>query len=69
MTCPPRKLGRDVDLREVRPPHLGRPVADGKVGPITRLIWEGYWQAHYDPRLSFPIEYQDAGAKLEPVNS
>lgn len=47
----------------------GRPVADGKVGPITRLIWEGYWQAHYDPRLSFPIEYQDAGAKLEPVNS
>ena len=40
----------------------GRPVGDGKVGPITTAIWEGYWAAHYDPRLSFAIDY--AGRRL-----
>lgn len=36
----------------------GKPIGDGKIGPITRKIWEGYWAAHYDPALSFEVEYQ-----------
>lgn len=35
----------------------GAPVGNGKVGPITRQIWEDYWAAHYDPKLSFAIDY------------
>ncbi len=35
----------------------GRKVGDGKVGKITREIWEGYWEAHYDPQYSFAIDY------------
>jgi branched-subunit amino acid aminotransferase/4-amino-4-deoxychorismate lyase len=38
----------------------GQPVGGGQVGPVTRSIWEAYWQAHYDPRLSFAIDYADA---------
>ena len=35
-----------------------RPIGDGRVGPVTRAIWQGYWDAHADPALSFPIEYR-----------
>jgi branched-subunit amino acid aminotransferase/4-amino-4-deoxychorismate lyase len=35
-----------------------RPIGDGRVGPVTRSIWQGYWDAHADPALSFPIEYR-----------
>lgn len=35
----------------------GQAVGGGQVGPVTREIWEGYWQAHYDPKLSFAIDY------------
>ncbi|KAF2096214.1 D-aminoacid aminotransferase-like PLP-dependent enzyme [Rhizodiscina lignyota] len=35
----------------------GRPVGDGKVGPITKKIWDGYWAMHYDPTYSFEIDY------------
>jgi branched-subunit amino acid aminotransferase/4-amino-4-deoxychorismate lyase len=35
----------------------GQPVGGGQVGPTTRRIWEAYWEAHYDPRLSFAIQY------------
>jgi branched-subunit amino acid aminotransferase/4-amino-4-deoxychorismate lyase len=35
----------------------GQPVGDGQVGPVTRAIWKGYWDAHADPDLSFPINY------------
>ena len=34
-----------------------QPVGTGQVGPITRAIWKGYWDAHSDPDLSFPINY------------
>jgi branched-subunit amino acid aminotransferase/4-amino-4-deoxychorismate lyase len=37
----------------------GQPVGGGQVGPVTREIWEAYWAAHYDPALSFAIEYPD----------
>lgn len=35
----------------------GQPVKDGKVGPITRKIWDGYWAMHYDPKYSFKVDY------------
>jgi branched-subunit amino acid aminotransferase/4-amino-4-deoxychorismate lyase len=37
----------------------GAPVADGKVGDITKALFKAYWEAHYDAKLSFPIAYQD----------
>jgi branched-subunit amino acid aminotransferase/4-amino-4-deoxychorismate lyase len=38
----------------------GKPVGDGKIGPITRQIWEDYWAAHYDPQYSFAVDYSAA---------
>lgn len=35
----------------------GEPVGGGQVGPFTRTIWERYWALHYDPALSFAVEY------------
>ncbi|KAH6984480.1 aminotransferase [Ilyonectria sp. MPI-CAGE-AT-0026] len=34
-----------------------KPVNGGKIGPITKLIWDGYWALHYDSALSFEIDY------------
>ncbi|RFC68919.1 MULTISPECIES: aminotransferase class IV [Mesorhizobium] len=36
----------------------GKPIGDGKVGPITQTLWKAYWDAHYDPALSFAIDYR-----------
>lgn len=35
----------------------GEPVGGGQVGPVTRRIWERYWDLHADPAMSFAIEY------------
>jgi branched-chain amino acid aminotransferase len=35
----------------------GRPVGDGKPGPVSRRLRELYWQAHEDPRYITPIDY------------
>ncbi|KAH8669396.1 aminotransferase [Ilyonectria robusta] len=35
----------------------GQHVKDGKVGPITKAIWDGYWGMHYDDKYSFAINY------------
>lgn len=35
----------------------GSPVGEGQVGPVTKAIWKGYWDAHSDPEYSFPINY------------
>ncbi|KAJ2979910.1 hypothetical protein NQ176_g2960 [Zarea fungicola] len=35
----------------------GKPVGDGKVGPITKLIWDGYWALHYDAKLTIAVDY------------
>ncbi|KAI1771447.1 D-aminoacid aminotransferase-like PLP-dependent enzyme [Hypoxylon cercidicola] len=40
-----------------------RPVKDGKVGPITKQIWDAYWKIHWDPAFSFEIDYATATAK------
>lgn len=38
----------------------GKAVGDGKVGPITKAIWDGYWALHYDSACSFEIDYSQA---------
>jgi len=38
----------------------GAPVGGGQVGPITRRIWERYWELHADPMLTFAIDFEDA---------
>ncbi|PYI16613.1 D-aminoacid aminotransferase-like PLP-dependent enzyme [Aspergillus violaceofuscus CBS 115571] len=40
-----------------------QPVKDGKIGPITKKIWDGYWAIHYDPAFSFAIAYEDEKRK------
>ncbi|KAH8422316.1 aminotransferase class IV [Aspergillus melleus] len=35
----------------------GKQVGDGKVGSITRAIWDEYWAIHYDPAYSFEVNY------------
>lgn len=37
----------------------GKPVNGGKLGPITKKIWDGYWAIHYDDTFSFEINYRD----------
>ncbi|RDW93034.1 aminotransferase class IV [Aspergillus mulundensis] len=34
-----------------------KPVSDGRVGPVTKVIWDAYWAMHYDPAYSRPINY------------
>lgn len=38
----------------------GTPVGDGKVGPVTRIIWDVYWAMHWDDKYSFAINYDVA---------
>lgn len=35
----------------------GNIVGEGTVGPVTRMIWEAYWDLHDDPRFSEPVTY------------
>lgn len=35
----------------------GQPVKDGKIGPITAKIWDGYWDMHFDPAYTIKVEY------------
>jgi branched-chain amino acid aminotransferase len=37
----------------------GRPVADGRPGPIARQLRAAYWDAHSDPRYTRPIRYRE----------
>ncbi|KAJ5171959.1 D-aminoacid aminotransferase-like PLP-dependent enzyme [Penicillium capsulatum] len=36
-----------------------KPVNGGKLGPITKKIWDGNWAIHYDDTYSFEIDHQD----------
>ncbi|KIW60306.1 hypothetical protein PV05_00535 [Exophiala xenobiotica] len=40
----------------------GQPIGDGKVGPVTKEIWDGYWAMHYDDKYSFKIDYEEKSA-------
>ncbi|KAI1364783.1 aminotransferase [Xylaria arbuscula] len=35
-----------------------QPVKDGKVGPITKKIWDTYWGMHYDDEFIFQVDYR-----------
>ena len=35
----------------------GQLVNGGKIGPITKKIWDDYWAMHYDPTHTFEIDY------------
>ncbi|MBB3772788.1 branched-subunit amino acid aminotransferase/4-amino-4-deoxychorismate lyase [Angulomicrobium tetraedrale] len=35
----------------------GKPVGNGEVGPISKALWKAYWDDHYDPDVSFAIDY------------
>lgn len=41
----------------------GKPIQDGKIGPITKKIWDGYWDIHYNPAYTFEIDYETGVAK------
>lgn len=36
-----------------------KPVNGGEVGPVTKTIWDEYWDMHYDDKYSFEIKYTD----------
>jgi branched-subunit amino acid aminotransferase/4-amino-4-deoxychorismate lyase len=42
----------------------GQPVKDGKVGRLTKKIWDSYWEMHYDPAFSFEVSYSSVKGKL-----
>lgn len=35
----------------------GQPVKDGKLGPVTKAIWDEYWAMHWRDEFSFSIDY------------
>ncbi|ETS77695.1 hypothetical protein PFICI_09757 [Pestalotiopsis fici W106-1] len=35
----------------------GKPVNGGKIGPITKKIWDEYWAMHFNDKYSFAITY------------
>ena len=36
----------------------GKPIKDGKVGPITNKIWDGYWAMHWDRKYTIEVNYE-----------
>ncbi|KAH7088196.1 aminotransferase [Paraphoma chrysanthemicola] len=44
----------------------GQAVKDGKIGPVTREIWDGYWAMHWDPKYSEEIGYPRASTGASP---
>ncbi|QKX61389.1 uncharacterized protein TRUGW13939_08537 [Talaromyces rugulosus] len=40
-----------------------QPVNGGKLGPITKKIWDTYWGMHYDSAYSFEITYPEGSWK------
>lgn len=47
----------------------GQPVKDGKVGPVTRAIWDAYWAMKWDDRFSFQIDYHQSNGNGIPVGT
>jgi branched-subunit amino acid aminotransferase/4-amino-4-deoxychorismate lyase len=45
----------------------GQHVNGGQIGPVTKLIWDGYWDLHYNPSYSFAITYADCKRGCETV--
>ncbi|KAK2604642.1 hypothetical protein N8I77_007555 [Diaporthe amygdali] len=40
----------------------GNLVKDGKLGPITKDIWDGYCAIYYDPKFIFEIDFKNGTA-------
>ncbi|HVO54035.1 MAG TPA: aminotransferase class IV [Solirubrobacterales bacterium] len=38
----------------------GRKLGSGKEGPVTRQIRDTYWEWHFDPRHTVPVDYDKA---------
>ncbi|KAJ5090483.1 hypothetical protein N7532_009167 [Penicillium argentinense] len=38
----------------------GNAINGGQIGPITKLIWDEYWDLHYNPTYSFAIDYAES---------
>ncbi|RDW57294.1 hypothetical protein BP5796_12744 [Coleophoma crateriformis] len=43
----------------------GVAVNGGRIGPVTRRIWDGYWAMHYDPAFTLEIDYEDGKMKAK----
>jgi branched-chain amino acid aminotransferase len=39
----------------------GKPVGQGRAGPLTMGLREQYWRRHEDPRFTTPVRYHDRG--------
>jgi branched-chain amino acid aminotransferase len=39
----------------------GRPVGDGRPGPVTTRIRDRYWDLHRDPRYTVAVDYPETG--------
>lgn len=35
----------------------GQPVGDGKIGSVTKKIWDDYWAMHEDPKYTTAVSY------------
>jgi branched-subunit amino acid aminotransferase/4-amino-4-deoxychorismate lyase len=35
----------------------GQSVKGGQIGPITKKIWDGYWEMHFDPAYTMKVNY------------
>lgn len=44
----------------------GQPIQGGKIGPITKQIWDTYWNLHYNPAYTIDVDYSayENAAKL-----
>ena len=42
----------------------GEKIKDGKLGPITKAIWDKYWAMHWDPRFSVAVDYGTVKGRL-----
>lgn len=40
--------------------YNGRPIGDGRPGPVTRRILDLYWQRHEDETYTTPVVYDDS---------
>ena len=36
----------------------GQPIGNGRVGPLTRKIWDTYWAMHWEPRYTIEVRYE-----------
>ena len=40
-----------------------QPVRNGQVGPLTKKIWDGYWEMHWSPSRTLEVAYEKSESK------